>query len=36
MPSSQELAPYHQQLLDRTPKWRTDGFRARRHDEYED
>jgi predicted dithiol-disulfide oxidoreductase (DUF899 family) len=28
------MVPYYYQLLDRTPKGRTDDFRAFRHDEY--
>jgi predicted dithiol-disulfide oxidoreductase (DUF899 family) len=30
------LAPYYYQLLDQVPKGRGEGFRAVRHDEYED
>jgi predicted dithiol-disulfide oxidoreductase (DUF899 family) len=34
-PDRDFVVPYYSQLLDRTPKGRTDEFRAIRHDEYE-
>jgi predicted dithiol-disulfide oxidoreductase (DUF899 family) len=34
-PDRDFVAPYYHQLLDRTPKGRTDEYRAIRHDEYE-
>jgi predicted dithiol-disulfide oxidoreductase (DUF899 family) len=33
-PDRDFVVPYYSQLLDRTPKGRGEGFRARRHDEY--
>jgi predicted dithiol-disulfide oxidoreductase (DUF899 family) len=35
-PDRDFVVPYYSLLLDRTPKGRTDEFRAYRHDEYED
>ena len=35
-PDRDFVAPYYHQLLDRTPRGRSDAFRAWRHDEYEE